>query len=574
MNIHVRWGLWMCLTLFFSLVVGVGCGTPTPGKKPKPPKTIKSMPDYAARYVSGTHHLVRASMALRGTRPSTQELKSVADSPKALEGLIDKYLKSPLFGRRMRAIHASWFLINVSPDYYPAAFPVLSSTPGVTPHQLNRDVIEAAPRLVEHIILADKPYTDIVKAPYTLANEVVSKVWGITRLDSKAGWQKAKYKDKRPMSGVLSDGFMFTRHASTSANRNRGRAQQMARIFLCVDYTNRVVDLKGSLDLSDELKVRHAVRQNKACNSCHQTLDPLASFFASHYPLRLPDTEVAYPLRQYAPEFKDFFRTAKPAYFGKSGDTIADLGRFIAEDPRFLSCMTQRFYSEMMDLKMKDVPRQRVEHFAKIFKKSKFSVKELLKAIVLSDDFRALQAKKEATKEAQRVVGFRRAKPDQLDALFYELTGFRWQTDIQYGSIGRVNLTTDSFFGYSVLGGASDGYDVWWPMLTVNPTTILLVRGLAARAAPHVVAHDFSKPSAQRKLLKHVDKTTVDEATIRKQLVALHLRLYGDIVKSNSPEVTRGWALFSGVLAASKDTSRAWTLTLYALLQDIRMLYY
>lgn len=557
------------------LFIGIGCA---PTDSINPPQ--QTAPTYKVEKLSATQRLNRASMAIRGIRPSLKEFDDITKDPTKFEAIVRRYLNSQEFGKIIREIHAEWFLINVSPDYYPGAFPAIGPLQGVELHALNTSLIEAAPRLVEHVVLNNKPYHEIVTASYTMANEIVATVWGLPYdVQGKGGWKVTKYPKEQPTAGVLSDGFMFTRHASTSANRNRGRAQQVARIFLCVDYANRALDLKEKIDLSDEQKVRSAVRKNPTCNSCHQTLDPLASFFASHYPLRLPEQESSYPLRQYAPEFKDFFRTAKPAFFGKPGETIADLGKMIAKDPRFHHCMTKRFYAYLLDIDVEQVPRERVEYYARVFEESGFKAKELVKAIVLSDDFQARQvAPDENNQVAKEVVGFRRAKPYHLDSMYHDLTGFRWETFIQYdynGVIGKVNLLTDSFFGYKLLGGGSDGYDVWKSMTTVNSTTILLLRAIAERAAPFVVSNDLQeKDHNKRRLLREVESTTKDEAAIRKQLASLHLRLFGAKHPPGSLAITNSWKLFQKVFQASSDPKRAWTVTLYAMLQDIKMLYY
>jgi hypothetical protein len=539
-----------------------------------PDSSEPDLPSYGTKYVSTPEHLLRISMSLRGVRPSLKEYQQLKDKSESLESLVEKYLDTPHFGTMIREMHAEWLLINVSPDYYPAAFPALDVLQGVGLHKLNQSLISAAPRLVEHIVTSNRSYKEVVTAPYTMADSIVASVWGIPYDKAKGGWQKTKYGDGRPPAGVLNDGFMFTRHASTSANRNRGRAQQIARIFLCVDYTNREIDLKGSLDLSDEKKVREAVRKNPVCNSCHQTLDPLASFFASHYPLRLPDREKRYPLKQYAPEFIEFYRTAKPAFFGKPGKNLKDLGTFIANDPRFASCITRRFYAQMMDLDVSKVSRKRVEYFSRLFVHSGMKVKSLLKAIVLSDDFRLREGR---DKDAAVRVGYRRIKPNQLSHLFEELTGFRWETDLDYnygGRIGKINLTTDSFFGYRLLAGGSDGYDVWTPARTMNPTTLLVLRGLAARSVKFVVEKDFGKSKKERRLFRLVDANTTDEASVRKQIASWHLRFYGKEVPSSDPSVEKGWKLFQAIHKSKKDSRRAWSVLLYAMLRDIRILYY
>ena len=58
---------------------------PTPDAAPDPvsPTVV---------YLTPTQHLTRASMALRGVRPSLEDLRAVEADPQALGGIVDRYL--------------------------------------------------------------------------------------------------------------------------------------------------------------------------------------------------------------------------------------------------------------------------------------------------------------------------------------------------------------------------------------------------------------------------------------------------------------------------------------------------
>ena len=49
---------------------------------------------------------------------------------------------------------------------------------------------------------------------------------------------------------------------------------------------------------------------------------------------------------------------------------------------------------------------------------------------------------------------------------------------------------------------------------------------------------------------------------------------FGEVVEPDSPDVDAAYAVFSGARTAGADGARALTLTLYAMLQDPRMVYY
>ncbi|MBA2320226.1 MAG: hypothetical protein H0V89_03635, partial [Deltaproteobacteria bacterium] len=77
-----------------------------------------------------------------------------------------------------------------------------------------------------------------------------------------------------------------------------------------------------------------------------------------------------------------------------------------------------------------------------------------------------------------------------------------------------------------------------------------------------------------RKLLTLVEATTADEATVRAQLAAMHLRLFGEFAAADGPEVDLSWALFSSAVAGGSTPDAAWKTVLTAFFQDPRMLFY
>ncbi|HEX2677706.1 MAG TPA: hypothetical protein VHM19_13735, partial [Polyangiales bacterium] len=91
-------------------------------------------------YLTPSEHLVRASMALRGIRPSLEELAAVRKDPKYVAAIVDYYLDSPEFGVTMRELHAEALLVGVDPVIYPAGFPSIGKLSGMTAQQLNSSI--------------------------------------------------------------------------------------------------------------------------------------------------------------------------------------------------------------------------------------------------------------------------------------------------------------------------------------------------------------------------------------------------------------------------------------------------
>jgi hypothetical protein len=140
--------------------------------------------------------------------------------------------------------------------------------------------------------------------------------------------------------------------------------------------------------------------------------------------------------------------------------------------------------------------------------------------------------------------------------------------------VGEVDLMRDAFFGFEVLAGGIDGRSVTRPSHTTSATVSLVLENLAARAAEHVVRADFAEPDRKkRRLLSAIDAGDTSEEAVRAQLAALQLDLFGQTLAADHPHVLEAHNLFAAALTGS-SAERAWQLTLYALLQDPRLLHY
>ena len=243
--------------------------------------------------------------------------------------------------------------------------------------------------------------------------------------------------------------------------------------------------------------------------------------------------------------------------------------------PRFSLCAVKRFYAYFHQIPLEEVPLDRANELQQQFMQE-FDAKALAKSIVLDPDFLVSHAT-EPGKLAERHA-LLKARPWQIARVIADLTGFRWDVnlpfDLGYGNLGRVDVMTDSLFGYETLAGGIDSVSVTVPSHTMNASASLVLRGLAQQAAEHVVESDFQFPSSA-KLLTLVDAEEDDEGRIREQLTLLHSKLFGEDVAPDSEAVTLTYMLFESALDASDDdVARAWKTTLFTMLQDVRLIYY
>jgi len=528
-------------------------------------------------YLSPAEHLVRISMALRGTRPSADEVAAVEEDPDALEGIVDSYLESPNFGETIRDLHNDTLLVLNDYFVFPAGFLPRDQLADVDPYVLNRAVTEAPLRLIEHVVMDDRPYTEIVTADYTMANGITSVIWGLPYDGDGDSWEESSWEDGRGNAGILSDAWLYQRHSSTVSNANRGRANAISRALLCYDFLSRDIEIDSSVNLADPDQVANAVVTNPSCASCHQALDPLASFFRGYFPLYVP-ADQEYPVLSYVPElFPEALGVPmrEPRYFGQAGDETQDLGSFIAEDPRFAQCTANKFYAYLQQVPLQDVPLEKTVELQTVLEDSGFDAKALTKAIVLSDDFRISHFDEELPEDDFRAnLTVKKMRPVQLAQFARSTTGFEWKTYLGDPTLGTVDLLRDSFLGYNVLAGGIDSFFVTRPSYTYSATSALVLSNLAREASHFVVDTDFAAETDDRRLLGVVGPNDSGESEVRDQIADLYLDLYGQLVDTDSEEVDETYALFEGALAVSNDPSRAWKVTLTAMLQDVSVAYY
>jgi hypothetical protein len=557
-----------------ALLAACTTSTESPGDDAPPP-------DPTVVYLTPTQHLTRASMALRGLRPSIEDLKAVDADPELVPAIVDRYLGSPELAETIMELENETLLLRI--EQATLTFPLPPALPTATALDINGSVFDEPLRLIADIVMSDQPYTKIVTANYTLTNNVVSTIWGLPHTGPAEQWSHASATDGRGAAGILGIEALYHRWRSTGFNYNRGRANMISRSLLCHDYLHADIDVDTTVDLSDPDVVANAVIANPSCAGCHQTLDPLASYL---FPFRGTINLVAlnngtdtYPVGGYTVAQETRWKTTNkrpPMFFGTPATSLAGLGQAIADDPRFARCTAMRFASYLTEVPRDQLSGAWIAKLQSELVATNFSAKKLARAIVLSDEFR-VSYDTDAT-AAETVVGAQKARPDQLERMLRDITGFRWTTTtaaklrgIPYGT---PDLLKSDLVGFRVLGGGIDSYFVTEPVHTMNATSSLVAKSAAAAAADFVVEHDFTVPAAQRTLFVAAAVTETDETKVRAELAHLHARIYGELVAPDSSEVDDSYALFTDALAAAGNPRRAWKLTLIGMLSDFRSLFY
>jgi len=549
-----------------SLLWLFACGTPEPSG---PAPGVDPDPVSAER-LTPVEHLVRASMTLTGKRPSLEAIDRVHADPDALGELVDEYLTSDAFGVTVRDMHDEWWLLESAYG----SLPLVGLLPAADPARMIRELPMQPLSIAERVVMEDRPYSEIVTADWTMANRLVSSTW--QGLDEPSDtFVPSEWTDGRPEAGMLSESWVYVAYRSAPGNHNRRRANAISRALLCIDFLEGIPIPDPELNLDDPDDVTDAVRNDPACASCHDSLDPLASFLAMKpYPVL---TEEVWPLAMYHPNYEGVWEEVDglpPAYFGETGgEGIEDLAQFIIDDPRFRECAVQHFVSYLEQRPGDTVDDGRVRSLAATFEASGLSARQLVRDIVLSDTFASLTD----DGPAPQVI-----RPEHLGPLFDDLVGFTWSHDSEvpccgnkFGSepYGHVpDLTRDAYVGQRLLMGGVDAPLVTAPTHSLTPSALVTLRTMARLAADHET-DQWSRGEARLLTRVAPDDPTNPEA-VRAQLVDLHKRLYGEVLPASHGEIDASAALFDQLLTDLDDPQQAWSMVLWAMFQDLRMVTY
>ncbi len=525
------------------LLTLLGCGT---------------TPEEAAE-LSAEAWVTRASLDLRGVRPTLEESRGVQEDPSTAEAVVRGFLDDPRFPGRVADLFAEFYMTRTETwPIYPQSYG-LGDQIGMP--AFVQSVGEEPMAFIERVAAEDLPWTELVLADWTMANGVLEQIWPVQREDGATDWRVAHYTDGRPMAGLLSSNAMWWRYGTTPSNANRGRAAQVTRLFLCRDFSEVTVPFDADLDLLDEAAVSEAIRNDQRCASCHDTLDPIAGYLYGFwtYDLASP-TELSF----YHPERELLYRgysALEPALDGQSGFSLRDLGRQLASNQRYPDCAVEQGWRAL--LRDKPNPEQREEQLMvrNAFIEGGLTARALFGALVTSPSYRAADSSPN---------GRKMASPELMASQIEDLTGYRMVDE------AGLDIITADLAGLRGLAGGADGVFATRNADLPNATVVLVQERLAEAAAYHVVVNDLGQPGDKRLLDRVVGDETLatDREVIVEQIVRLHARIFGTAIAPDGPEVEANLELWSALLEIDGSPAGAWFGLLSALFRDPDLLLY
>lgn len=470
--------------------------------------------------------LTRLSLDLRGVRPTLAEMAEVRADPARLDALAAEWTQGDAFAERVAWWWNDELHTAVWADDY-TRFDVLSFEDWVA-------IGQEPLRVIRGVVAEDRPFSDIVTTPYTMANESLAARYDLVYTGVDGGWGWTAYTDGRPAAGVLASTSLWLRHTGDITNFNRRRANTVLSAFLCADLLEREGQFSFGIDPDSLADVEGAALADPACLSCHAALDPLAAVFGG-FAERSQDEPDAQYVRYSAFNATWYTGWTAPAYFGRPIADLADLGALVAADPRFSACVTRRTYEGLVhDASFDDEPD--ADALVAAFRDDGLRVSALAARVVATPRYRS--------------AGLRTLAPEQLQTALVALLGWGQDPDLDGGLMG---LTWQDEL--RVLGGAPDDDTVLLRNRAPGAALQVVLDWAARKAVPEALEADRARPVDERVLLTR-------EEDVEGQLAEWYTRFLGVSVATDGPEVARLHALW-----ATAEGDDAWALALEALVR-------
>lgn len=471
-------------------------------------------------------YFARISLDLRSTRPSIEEVLAYESAPEDLESFVDTWLSEPAFPKQM-----AWYWNDA---LHTAVWASQIDVWGMIPFETRKALGWEPLSFVEAIVRDDLPFSTLMLATQMPTNHVIGEIWGMEGDDD---WSWSEPVDDRPMAGILSSRFLWTRYKVDFLNENRRRANHFSRMFLCHDYLEREVDfsfdiLSGSLSDMDT-----AIQTVPACTSCHSSLDPLASFFGAFQ----LSTNLSLAQTGGVSAFKTewYSNLRPPSYFGKPGQDISDLGQYVAQDPRFIQCSVQRAWEGFFD----SSPEKDSNFLSlvKEFNAQNTSMRQLAKILVLSDAYR---------QQEPRIL-----RPEQLSKILQDILYLNEGTETE--GIGPLIWSPK----HRVLLGAGNDHSILENNTSFAVGNHLILEWLATPIA-EAIASDLQRPIEERIIILVPEG---DPELVRGQISNWAIQLLSRPFSPSDSMIDKLLTLWESTDAEYGQTS-AWTTVFLALL--------
>lgn len=530
----------------------------------------------------------KASLDLAGRLPTADEVATASSGDDAaLDAFLDGLMREPTFLTRVREMFNDVYLTDKLLGYGGMAIDLMndSSYPGLKPYKdsktpeymdtarrrlINTAIAREPVDLVAYVVKNDRPFTEIVTAPYAIVNPYTAIAYGANVQFANPG-DYEEFKEVQvtlgsgvavPHAGILSTPAFLNRWQTTPTNRNRARSRRVFSFFLATDVLKIA---ERPIDATKVTEGDNPTRNSFYCNVCHKTLDPVAGAFRGwddhDYEKFTPDA------KWHDEMFEPGFAGAKlpPDQYGAG---VRWLGPQLAQDPRFSISAVHIVYKGLTGHEPLRFPddsqapdfadataawEAQDQFFAKTvdaFKASNSNLKAVVKAIVKSPYYRGVGPTSGGNPVRLRDVGTAKLLgPEALDRKITAIFGVPW---IKQWEFEKAHSWLQQDF--ELLYGGVDSDTVTSRLTTPNGVASSVGWRMATETACHLTAWDFTKPRDQRALFTGVEPAEVPEAAghtveggvtaIKANIARLHELVLGEKLAASDPEIERTYRVF------------------------------
>lgn len=552
------------MSLPLSLWLVLSCVSPTRSPTPDPsdsPPQIATTGELVP--LSAPRLLRRMSLDLRGVLPSIDELDAVEADPSLLSTYQAQYLQDARLEERLVAMFAEVWHTRIDEfDLRYADFHLDASQE----YEFEKAVGEEPLRIMAYVAMNDRPWTEVVTADYTIANELLGSIWPIDYPDGMSGWQVARYTDGRPPVGVMASNGLWWRYTDNGSNMSRGRANALSRLLVCEEILTRPISFSTTSGLLESADSDDVVLSEAQCLSCHAIVEPLAASLFGFHP---NESKNVLELTYYHPEREvegQFLLNVQPAWFGTGVDSLLEMAHVIAADSRFSKCAAETMAGTLWRRPVELSDFDQIEALRQTFVRNGMTMRSLLAAILATPAYQAGSLAAGASDDvAAREMTVRMLSPNQLSTVMLDLTGFSWQ----YNNYEQME---NDFYGYRVLTGGVSGSDVLRPQPDPGLTWALVVKRLAQLGAGWAVQEQLIDGSPGTGLLANVDLSAQPgDDVFDDALAELHWRLFA--IRPDEARITSLSELWQAIEAIEGPTV-AWQGVLGVMLRDTNFVSY
>lgn len=524
--------------------------------------------------------LRKASLALAARLPTAEETDAVTKGgDAALDKALDTLMKDPVFLTRLREIWNDFLLTDRALAYGGAALDFMNEDDypnrnyddnDENRYPANTAIAREPLDLLTYIVKNDKPFTDIVKADYTVVNPYSAKVYNVTDVAFADPKDANEFHETHvttalgvaiPHAGMLSTPSFLNRWQTTATNRNRARARRVFQFFLATDVLKIA---ERPVDATTVTAEENPTRESSLCNVCHQVIDPISGAFRGWGE---QDYEHFDPMGKWHDEmFPAGFagKNLPPDSYSKG---LSWLGGQIANDPRFALSAVYNVYKGFTGHEPLTYPRDATaatfseqlagweaqdaffRRTADEFAKGGFNLKTIVKAVIKSPYFRGVAGNIAKPVEMKDIGTSRLLTPEMLNRKIPAVVGLHWRKQYDWDQ-QRDYLTED----YNLIYGGINSDSVTSRLTAPNGIVTSVVARMSNELACHATSWDFTKPAKERHLFPLVELTEVPESAgntvdgsvtdIKKNIQYLHQLVLGEKLELGDPEIERTYQLF------------------------------